>query len=168
MKGIKETGRLFMGTCCLVYIILMVVLLYVKGVSACAYRLSLAKSQGYWEVVLRYTNLVPLKSIRPFLSLVSSFSLYDKIMNQIVGNILIFIPAGFFLPFFFEKQRRPFAFSVTCLLLILFIELSQVLTFLGSFDVDDILLNLCGCVIGWLLFTVPYLIFRFFRRITSK
>lgn len=168
MKESKQYGRLFMVTCMLLYIIVMVLLLYVKGVSACAYRIIQAKSQGYWEVVRRYTNLEPLKTIRPFLSLVSSFSLYDKIMNMIVGNILIFIPAGFFLPFFFEKQRRPIVFFMTVLLLILFIEISQVLTFLGSFDVDDILLNLIGCILGWLMFSVIYGIVRLFRGITSR
>lgn len=164
MKEKKHGGRLFMGTCLLVYVILMVLLLYAKGVSTCAYRIELAKSQGYWETVRRYTNPVPLKTIRPFLSLVSSFSLYDKIMNQIVGNILIFIPTGIFLPFYHEKLRRPVIFCVTALLLILFVEISQVLSFLGSFDVDDILLNICGCLIGWLLFSVLYGIVRLFKK----
>lgn len=67
MKEKMHGGRLFMGTCLLVYVILMVLLLYAKGVSTCAYRIELAKSQGYWETVRRYTNPVPLKTIRPFL-----------------------------------------------------------------------------------------------------
>lgn len=156
MEQKKHFGRLFMCTCCGVYLAVMLLLLYSKGVPAHAYRLQNARLNGYLPTVLRYTNLHPLKSIRPFLRKAAQLSLYDKIMNQVTGNVLIFIPAGIFLPYYRAKQRHLKPFCFTVLLIILFVELSQVLSFLGSFDVDDILLNLLGCLIGWLIFKITY------------
>ena len=156
MKQEKNFGSIFMGTCCAVYIVLMILLLYAKGIDACAFRIKAAEMHGYWNIVRRYTNTELLKSIRPFLQIMPELSLSDLILNQIAGNFLIFIPAGIFLPFYFRKQRKLGAFFLTALLLILFIEVSQVLSFLGSFDVDDILLNLTGCMTGWIVFSFVY------------
>lgn len=150
----KNLGRLFMNTCCAVYIILMLLLLYAKGIDACGFRMRAAQSQGYWQIVRRYANFELLKSVRPFLQTMRGMQLRDLIFNQVAGNYLIFIPAGIFLPFYYRKQRKLKCFFLTSLLLILLIEISQVLTFLGSFDVDDILLNLAGCLTGWILFTL--------------
>ena len=163
MEQKKSFGRLLMGTCCAVYIALMLLLLYGKGVSACAFRIRNAEAAGYWQTVLRYANFTPLRSIRPFLQTVSELSLYDRIMNQVTGNILIFIPAGIFLPVYQKKQRRLRRFCFTALHIILLVEISQVLTFLGSFDVDDILLNLIGCLTGWLVFSIIHGFLRLLR-----
>lgn len=166
MEQKKHPGKIFFGICCAVYIIIMLLLLYAKGCSAQAYRIHTAELNGYWQTVRRYTNFELLKAIRPFLQWAPTFSLYDKIMNQVVGNILIFIPAGIFLPVYFKKQRRLRSFFVTSLLMILFVEISQVLSFLGSFDVDDILLNLIGCLSGWLIFKIIYGILRLFKIVS--
>lgn len=156
MEQKKHFGRIFMGTCCVVYLAVMLLLLYSKGVPAHAYRLQNARLNGYLPTVLRYTNLRPLKTIRPFLRTAAQLPLWDQIMNQVTGNVLIFIPAGIFLPYYRAKQRHLKPFCFTALLIILFVELSQVLSFLGSFDVDDILLNLLGCLTGWLIFKIIY------------
>ena len=152
-----------MGCCLAVYIIVMILLLYSKGISARDYRIQSAQANGFWQTVRRYTNPVPLKTIRPFLRRLPEMQLSDLILNQIVGNVWIFIPAGIFFPFYSGKLRRLRPFFRTVLLLILFIEISQVLTFLGSFDADDILLNLTGCLIGWILFKMIYGILHLFR-----
>ena len=164
MEQYKKISGISLRTCCTVYIILMLLLLYAKGLSAWAYRIESARLGGYLETINRYTNLELLRSIRPFLRQVKTLPPEDIIVNQITGNVLIFIPAGIFLPLYIKKQRRLRRFLLTSLLLILFIESSQVLTLLGSFDVDDILLNLIGCLTGWLFFSVLHGFLRLFRR----
>ena len=59
-------------------------------------------------------------------------------------------PLGVFLPCFWKKQKKFGVFVLTCFLSILCVEILQVLTLLGSFDVDDLILNLIGCSIGFL------------------
>ncbi len=70
---------------------------------------------------------------------------------NLFGNIVPFLPFGFLLPLAHEKAnswKRVFEIGVLSVLLI---ELFQFFTRLGSFDVDDILLNMVGILCGYLL-----------------
>lgn len=64
---------------------------------------------------------------------------------QYVQNILFFIPYGFLFPW---KNNWRYAF-VTALVLSVFIELSQFIFNLGWCEVDDIISNTLGAMIGW-------------------
>ena len=64
---------------------------------------------------------------------------------NIVGNILIFIPTGFILKVYFKKTILILLFG---LIILTFIELTQVLLQVGIFDIVDILLNYIGILIG--------------------
>ena len=72
---------------------------------------------------------------------------------NLVGNVVIFIPFGFFMPWasrirsFFLTTIYSFGFSLV-------IELFQLVTKVGSFDVDDLLLNTIGGIIGFVLFVI--------------
>lgn len=69
---------------------------------------------------------------------------------NVVGNILIFMPFGFFISLYLNSQKvnRPLLITFITSLTI---ELVQM--FIGrSFDVDDILLNCVGGICGFLLF----------------
>lgn len=69
---------------------------------------------------------------------------------NVVGNILIFLPFGFFVSLYLNSQKLNRPLLIT-FLTSLTIELVQ--TFIGrSFDVDDILLNCIGGICGFLLF----------------
>lgn len=72
--------------------------------------------------------------------------------ENLAGNVVAFVPFGFFLP---QVIRRGKSFGVLLLNVLVFvagIEVFQLLSAFGAFDVDDILLNCLGAVIGWLLF----------------
>ena len=69
---------------------------------------------------------------------------------NLLGNVLLFIPAGWLLPKVFPYQRNVFRFMVTCAGLILLVETLQLFTLLGSFDIDDVILNLCGMLAGFI------------------
>ena len=68
-----------------------------------------------------------------------------------IANILSFFPLGFLLPIVFWKAK-----GLHCLLGVfatsLIFEVVQLITNFGSFDVDDIILNLMGGIIGFLIF----------------
>lgn len=69
---------------------------------------------------------------------------------NVIGNILIFLPFGFFISLYLNSQKinKPLIITVITSLTI---ELVQM--FIGrSFDVDDILLNCVGGILGFLLF----------------
>lgn len=70
---------------------------------------------------------------------------------NILGNVIPFVPFGVLLPFVFQKANsliKVFAIGISWVLLI---ELFQFFTKLGSFDVDDIVLNMIGIMGGYLM-----------------
>ena len=95
-------------------------------------------------------NLVPFRTIETY---ISDLSFSVAFMN-IFGNIIPFIPMGFLLPMAFPSQRNIIKTMISSFLLILSVEILQLILFLGSFDIDDIILNLLSCFIGFILFKV--------------
>ena len=71
---------------------------------------------------------------------------------NIAGNILLFIPMGFFLPYFLKRIRQGRLSIIITAFTSLSIEILQLLTATGEFDIDDVLLNSCGGMIGYFLF----------------
>lgn len=76
-------------------------------------------------------------------------SLRLYILANLVGNLVLFLPMGIFLPAIFPKIR-PFYLTLPVLFLLIGLtEVVQGVTGLGVCDVDDGLLNACGGIIGW-------------------
>ena len=75
------------------------------------------------------------------------------VFANLFGNILIFVPYGFFISLAAERRGffKTLFFSSG---LSLCVELVQLATRVGSFDVDDILLNTIGGIFGYILFAV--------------
>ena len=49
-------------------------------------------------------------------------------------------------------MRNFFVFLLTCTLSITLVEVLQLVTLLGSLDIDDLILNLFGMLVGYLFF----------------
>lgn len=94
-------------------------------------------------------NLHPFSTIRLFSSnRVSSEYSYKNIGGNIVG----FIPIGILLPLLLRGWRRFGWHMLTVFLLSLCFELAQLFTGIGVFDVDDLILNTAGGIIGYIIF----------------
>ena len=83
---------------------------------------------------------------------------------NVIGNILVFMPLGVFLPKLFKKCQKLSAIFLFSLELSLAIELTQLLARIGSFDVDDILLNTLGGILGYIVYSIV----TGFRRLFGK
>ena len=97
-------------------------------------------------------NLVPFKTIWPYLT--GEFGLLIGGLN-IVGNIIFLIPLGLLLPQLFSRinQLRVLLIAV---LFCLAIELTQAYFKIGIFDIDDVLLNVLGVMVGyWMVVYLP-------------
>ena len=70
--------------------------------------------------------------------------------RNIVGNIIMFIPFGFFTSYYLKLNKKRFIFYLTLIVSIV-IELIQ-LKIGRAFDVDDIILNMFGSMIGYFLY----------------
>ena len=103
----------------------------------------------YSERAYHY-NLVPFHEIKRFIQYYEVLGMPAVLLN-LAGNVAAFVPFGFFLPVFSERCRR-FANTVFYSLeLSLLVELIQLITKVGSFDVDDIILNTLGGAVGYII-----------------
>ena len=75
------------------------------------------------------------------------------VLGNLLGNVLIFIPFGFFLPMAC-KYRNVIITVVYTFMLSFSVEVIQLLTRIGSFDVDDILLNTIGGLLGYIIYAL--------------
>lgn len=78
--------------------------------------------------------------------------------GNLIGNIIAFIPLGYLMPRLHKIFENLFLCMATALLFILGIELFQLFSAFGIFDVDDILLNGLGTLIGYLCFVLMKLL----------
>lgn len=105
----------------------------------------------YLELINRNHRFEFFKSIKYYFSLTLNPSNQKKYIEGIVnlyGNIIVFVPMGFFLTILFKKFKKWYVFYPAVILLITFLETTQLLTLRGVMDVDDIVLNLFGASIG--------------------
>lgn len=88
-------------------------------------------------------RLTPFKTIQQQLSTIDT----DESRTQLLGNTLLFLPWGFFLPLLWKRFRGFFRIAGMCLLLTCFIEATQ-LFIARTVDVDDLILNFAGSMCG--------------------
>ena len=97
---------------------------------------------------IRY-NLIPLKTISDYIINIKKYNLREIIIN-IFGNIFIFMPVQYLIIKIFELKKSKIIILID-LIILLSIELSQLITHTGIFDIDDIILNLSGMLITLVL-----------------
>ena len=114
---------------------------------------------AYNEALLGSLNLRPFRTIRLFSDVIVSGGtrVYDPGLVlaayiNIFGNVVMFAPLGFFLPRLFPRLRRFWRTLLCAAVLVAAVEAVQLFTRLGICDIDDLLLNLCGVTIGFLVF----------------
>ncbi len=95
-------------------------------------------------------NLVFFDSIKLMLESGSPW----LILKNILGNVVLFLPFGFFLPLIYPKLHRFRVCLTLSFLMSLAIEMSQYSFADRIFDVDDIFLNTLGAIIGWMLYKI--------------
>lgn len=77
----------------------------------------------------------------------------DFCMSNIRGmllNIVMLVPFGFFLPMYFARYQKWYRTLIAGITTSLLIEIIQLYTFRAS-DIDDLLMNTLGTVIGFLI-----------------
>ncbi len=77
--------------------------------------------------------------------------------RNIIGNIIMFIPFGFFTSYYLKLDKKRYIFYLALIVSVV-IELIQ-LKIGRAFDVDDIILNLVGSILGYLLYRLMDKIF---------
>ena len=97
-------------------------------------------------------NLIPLATLKLYLRIVENTQdaqLLRHAFINLVGNVVMFVPLGWFLPVIWRKYRNFLRCALCLMTTVVLIEVIQYLTGLGSCDIDDLLLNMLGGSLGW-------------------
>lgn len=148
MDANKKKRRVIAGILFILYFIVLFYFLF----------FSEEMGRTYNERAYHY-NLVPLREIRRFIHYRQVLGTQAVVLN-ILGNIAAFMPFGAFLPLFSGRCRRFLYTSFYSFELSLLVELLQLVFKVGCFDVDDLLLNTIGGMLGFLLYM---LVIHFWR-----
>lgn len=96
-------------------------------------------------------NIIPFREIRRYFVYRSRLGAKAVFLN-LFGNVLGFIPFGFFCPIMSDRLKNGFLVAFLGFAMSFTVEVIQLLTRLGRFDVDDLILNTFGAVSGYLLY----------------
>ncbi len=137
----------------LIHICRAIFILYILGL---CYFLFFAEILGFGRMhdgeVYQY-NLELFKEIERFYRYRHQLG-FKAVFLNLAGNVLGFVPFGLLTPALFPVAKR--MLSVICLtfLLSLVFETLQLIFKVGSFDVDDLLLNTIGGILGYIFYKV--------------
>ncbi|MBQ2800692.1 MAG: VanZ family protein [Lachnospiraceae bacterium] len=112
-------------------------------------------------------NLELLREIKRFWNYRELLGLESVVVN-LAGNVAGFIPFGIMIPFLSKKRRNFFLVTLLTLEFSLLIEVTQLVTKAGSFDVDDLLLNTLGGSIGYMVFGIVNSFCKRWRKKDAK
>jgi len=86
--------------------------------------------------------------------------------RNVVGNIVLFMPFGYLVSYYLKNTKYYIALLLT---FITSISTEVIQMYIGrSFDIDDILLNLIGGLIGYLIFKIQYVIIEKLPKFLKK
>ncbi len=99
---------------------------------------------------LSTANFTLFKTIRMYIRYRDRLNSFENL----VGNVVVFIPFGFLLPWAAPEFGRWWKVFFNAFLFVTGIEVFQLFSAFGAFDVDDILLNCAGAMLGYLVYFV--------------
>lgn len=145
----KRLIRIMAWTLFMIYMVIMIYFLF--GSDA----LNRNVSSGY-----RY-NLRPFKEIRRCFYCLSHNNRSYFMLNFCM-NIAAFVPFGIVLPIIQEKSRKWYVLFLQSAAIIFLIEFLQLISKVGIFDVDDMILNITGSMAGYIIFLILWGIWKLY------
>lgn len=152
MKQVKQENNSFIRVIFVLYLMVLCYFLF----------FSERYGRSYTRQEYSY-NLELFREINRFIKYRHVIGIESFVVN-IFGNIFAFAPFGFLVPMIGKKRKTFFNVFLLSLELTLVIEVTQLLLRVGTFDVDDILMNTLGGMLGY----VSYLFYRILKKGRTK
>ena len=115
------------------------------------------------EYMRRFTNFIPFKTIVEYVQRYIDGYRNLSVLN-LLGNFVLFMPMGVLLPCVIRKLDRFWKVTLTVLGMVVMVEIVQGILRVGSVDIDDVIFNVVGAMIGYRLIRLPF-IYNFFKKI---
>ena len=157
-KDIQEKNQIrnfWLKILFIIYLLLLITILFLKN----EYRMGGFEdintfSNEHFETI----NIIPFATIIGYISglLFENININTVIIN-LATNLLLFAPMGFFIPILFDKKVKNIKqFGMVIVLITILVEILQFITYSGSTDIDDIILNTTGAIIIYMLMKTKF------------
>ncbi len=141
----KKLMRVLLYLTFICYCILLVYLLFLNR----EYRFA-HSGMTLGEYMQSAVNLIPFRTITELVTRTAQHTINpDIVFDNAIGNLLLFFPMGIYMPTVRRGTRKIGKFLKKMLLIVFVVEALQLVFRVGSFDVDDILLNVAGAAAGY-------------------
>lgn len=164
-KDIQEKSRIrnfWLKMLFIIYCLLLITVLFLNN----EYRMYVFQninmlSKEHFEM----SNIIPFATIIDYISrLVSNEINASIVIINFATNLLLFAPMGFFIPMLYSDRIKNIKqFAILMIIITLIVEVLQFITFRGSTDIDDIILNTLGAVIVYIIMKT-----RFVKKLLKK
>lgn len=105
-------------------------------------------------------NFMPFRTIKMYID----YAYKLNSVENLAGNVLAFVPLGFLLPLVSDDFRQFSVVMINAFTFVLGIEVFQLFSAFGAFDVDDIMLNCLGAAVGYGCYRAAYALRRIYFR----
>lgn len=147
----KKIMKAVLGISFVLYICVLIVILFFRP-SRDAFDLS------FLEYIRYSINIVPFRTIGTYVKAIFNGSMnLDIPLKNLGGNLILFLPMGVYIPFLIKKMNSIKLYFIFIISLIFFVEIIQLLTKRGSFDIDDLILNIIGAFIGFAIWKTKFI-----------
>lgn len=137
--------------------------MYTKNNGVAEVRIAIASFCLYYYLCILFQNVVGIPTVDEFTRQINlGYGLFHPSFNLIpfnegisfgfIMNIFIFVPIGFLVPLISKSYERLSRVIFLGTGLTLLIEISQMFTLYRISDIDDIITNIFGTLLGYLLF----------------
>lgn len=152
-KDIQEKSKIrnfWLKALFIIYCLLLITILFLNN----EYRMGgFQNISTFSREHLETSNFIPFATIIGYVSgMVSNDINTGIVIINLVTNLLLFAPMGFFIPMLFQdKIKNTKQFLIIIIILTFLVEIIQFITYRGSTDIDDIILNTIGASIVYIL-----------------
>lgn len=139
----KNSIKVIIGLSFIFYIIALIVIIFMKP-------RGYVDDMPFIEYVRYSINIFPFRTISTYVkALINGNMNIDIPVKNLGGNLILFLPMGIYLPFLIKKMNGLKSYSIFMISLLFSVEIMQLITRRGRFDIDDFILNMLGAFIGF-------------------
>ena len=111
---------------------------------------------SYAQYFQAFTNFIPFKTIVEYIQRYSDGYWRLSTVN-LLGNLALFVPMGMALPCVSKKLNRFWKVVLCVLGMVIMVEVTQGILRVGSIDIDDVIFNVSGAMIGYGIIKIPFI-----------
>lgn len=150
--------RILAGSCFIIYLFFLIKLIVFKNPLEQTMEVVNGWSVEAVKAHLETANFTPFHTVRLYIRYWDRLGIIA--FENLVYNVVAFVPFGIAVPVLLNRKHTFLLTFLTGTLLSAAIEGTQLITLLGECDVDDVILNAAGVLVGWGIYWIGSRIYR--------